>query len=129
MKPMLQPGLLQRTQAKLMKPPKPPVPAVPKPGSFGISTKTAMQDPRYPVMSSQKWKQTAKDLPIAILGSAAGYGIGKTLAEIIGDRVARTGQKPGWLKAVPAGLAITGALGAYASSRARETLEDRREKA
>jgi hypothetical protein len=129
MKPMLQPGLLQRTQAKLMKPPKPPVPAVPRPGSFGISTKTAMQGTEYPVMSSAKWKQTAKDLPIAVLGGGLGYGIGKTLAEIIGERIARTGERPGWLKALPAGIAVGGAVGAYASSRAREALANRREKA
>lgn len=79
-------------------------------------------------MSPAKWKQTAKDVPLSILAGGLGYGIGRTLAEVIGDRVA-TGGRPAWMKAVPAVMAGVSMAGAYAASRSRDGLKRRREEA
>lgn len=153
--PTVRPGLLERSQFKLMRTRAPSVPRAPMPGQFRISTitKTSVagdnsvteshEDPlpstfkglkkkaMHPgePMSSKGWKQTFKDVPFSILAGGLGYGIGRTLAEVIGEHVAAGGQRPGWLKAVPIGLGVASATGAYATSRAREGLKKRREAA
>jgi hypothetical protein len=159
--PLVRPGLLERSQFKLMRTRAPSAPKAPMPGKFGISTvtktsvaqcdsiteshedplpstnkglkKKAMVHPSAQhaseTMSPAGWKQTFKDVPLSILAGGLGYGIGKTLAEMIGERAAAGGQRPGWLKAVPLGLAATSAAGAFAASRAREGLKKRREAA
>ena len=80
-------------------------------------------------MTPAKWKQTLKDVPIAMLAGGVGYGIGRTLAEAIGKGVADTGSKPGWLKAVPYAAGAISGVGTYAGMRVRETLKERREAA
>jgi len=80
-------------------------------------------------LSPAGWKRTLKDLPVAAIGGGIGYGIGRTLAEIIGDSVARSGQRPGWLAAMPVvtgGLSLVGAL---AAAQSRHAMADRREEA
>lgn len=94
--------------------------------------KVAMLPPSPDVgepMSPEKWKQTLKDVPIAMLASGVGYGIGRTLSEVIGKSVAEGGTKPGWLKAVPYAATAIGGLGTYAGLRARHILKARREAA
>lgn len=77
-------------------------------------------------VSPAGWKQTLKDVPIAMLGGGVGYGIGKTLAEIIGDSVARGGVRPGWLSAMPVVTAGLSALGAFSAAQSRHGLAQRR---
>jgi|GEM_PF-6415513 len=133
--PMLRPGLLEKSQMKLMRSRAAAVPSAPMPGSFGIKTvtKTSMVRPDLQglseTMSPAKWKQTAKDLPLAILATGAGYGIGKTLAEVMGERLVQTGMKPPWLQAMPKVLAGVGLVGVLASSMARDGMARRREQA
>lgn len=78
-------------------------------------------------MTPGKWKQTIKDVPFAVLAGGLGYGIGRTLAEVIGEAAASTGQRPGWAKAVPIATTALGVAGAFASSRSRDGLKKRRE--
>ena len=98
--------------------------------AFGeaLLEKQAQAEP-VETMSASKWKQTAKDVPLAILAGGVGYGIGRTLAEVIGENAAASGQRPGWLKAVPLATSALGALSAYSASQARDGLRKRREAA
>lgn len=168
--PMVRPGLLERSQFKLMRTRAPSAPRAPMPGTFGISTKTAVgvddistvvhEDPLpsthkglarkktamvHPsmqapseTMTREKWKQTFKDVPISILAGGVGYGIGRTLAEVIGEKTVgkimvegggtlNATMRPGWVKAIPFVTAALTAGGAYAGSRLREGLKKRRE--
>jgi len=108
---------------------------------YKLADATATRGPTYastpsgpvPVesMSPNKWKQTLKDLPVVILTGGIGYGVGKTLAEVVGERIARNvasgAPRPEWLKYVPVGTALLSVLGAYSSSMVREGLKRRRE--
>ena len=80
-------------------------------------------------MTRAKWRQAAKDVPVAILAGGLGYGIGRTLTELIGKHVVASGGTPPWLKAMPAGLAIAGAAGGYFSAKSRASMKERREAA
>lgn len=159
--PMVRPGLLERSQFKLMRTRAPTAPRAPMPGTFGIATKTAVaiqdsttashedllpstfkglarkkeamihpsQQVPSETMTPGKWKQTFKDVPLSILAGGAGWGIGHTLATVIGENIAKGGTRPGWLKAVPIASGMLSMAGAYAGSRAREGLKKRREEA
>ena len=86
----------------------------------------------YEEMDDAKWKQTAKDLPLVIAGSALGYGVGKTLAEEIGRRAAKEmagGNPPLWIRHLPLAAQTASSIGAYAFGRSREGLRMRREAA
>lgn len=80
-------------------------------------------------MSPAKWKQTLKDVPLSVLAGGVGWGIGHTLAQMIGENIARTGTRPGWTKAIPIATGALSMAGAYAAGRAREGLKQRREEA
>lgn len=85
---------------------------------------------RYEEMDGAKWLQTAKDLPVVVLGSALGYGIGKTFADEAGRRLAqRGGVPPEWVKYVPIGTQIASSIGGYAYGRSRRLMAERREEA
>lgn len=159
--PMVRPGLLERSQFKLMRTRAPSAPRAPMPGTFGIATKTAVaiqdsttishEDPlpstfkglarkkesmihpsqQVPseTMSSAKWKQTLKDVPLSILAGGLGYGIGRTLTEVIGESIAKGGTRPGWAKALPVAAGALSMAGALAARRAQEGLKKRREEA
>ena len=103
------------------------------PSTFKGLKKKAMVHPSAQqaseTMSPAKWKQTFKDVPFSIFAGGVGYGIGRTLADVIGENVARTGKRPGWLKAVPAAMAGATMLGAFTSTHLREGLRKRREAA
>ncbi len=129
MTPITRTGSLRAASAKLMgvKPPRPPGP--PKPGSFGISIKKAQREAPER-MSPAGWKQTAIDLPLVIGASGLGYGIGKTIADSVGESAARravqTGVKPKWVKHAPLAASVLSSIGAYALGRTRAKLKERR---
>lgn len=50
---------------------------------------------QYEEMNTPRWKQVAKDAPAVVLGSAVGYGIGKVIAEELGERAARQAMQQG----------------------------------
>lgn len=104
--------------------------------AFGEAVKEAMMDPNMDPnfdkpkpLSSAGWRRAAKDIPIAALASGAGYGVGRTLAELWGERTVQKGQQPAWIKHLPIGLGIIGMAGGFASSRAREIMKKRRDEA
>lgn len=78
-------------------------------------------------MSPAKWKQTAKDLPVAIGASALGWGIGKTLGDVVLQ------QNPDLLaksrKYGPVIGSALGGLGSYAYGKRQGILRERREQA
>lgn len=91
-------------------------------------------DPENPDrMTKAKWIQTAIDLPIVIGSQALGYGIAKTMAEVLRKKTIQDMQQgkppPGWLKHLPMGMGMVSSLGAYALGRAHDTMRARREEA
>lgn len=107
----------------------------PRIGTFGVKTvgvKTAA--PQQPdVMDRESWKQTAKDLPRVIAATMVGYGVGKTLAEEIGKRVAvnafEAGVKPGWVRHAPMAAAVLSSMASYSFGRSQEEARRRRDEA
>ncbi len=126
--PILRTNTLRTAAAKMMgvKPPK--VPKPPTQGSFKIKTKLS-----YETMSPAKWKQTAKDMPVVIGATGVGWGIGKTIADVAGEKMfakaMRTGKKPAFLKHAPLVTGALSGLGTYAMMRTREEMKNRREAA
>lgn len=87
----------------------------------------------YEAMTPASWKQTAKDVPIAILASGLGYGLGATashyLGEHLGKSIEASGKRPAWLRYTPMAMSAISGLGALGQSRVRELLRARREQA
>ncbi len=84
----------------------------------------------FETMTKKKWKQTAKDLPVAVLASGVGYGVGRVGAELIGKKLQSSGlNNPTWLKGMPIATAALGGLGSLATARTRSILRQRREEA
>lgn len=84
----------------------------------------------YEEMNKAKWKQTLKDVPIALLGTAAGYGLGRTASEYLMPHVFASPQAQDNLKKIlPAASAAAGGLGSFMLSMQRRMLRDRREQA
>ncbi len=138
MQPLVQPGSLRRATAKLMghdmRTVSDTIPRAPKAGTFGIKTSTAgvgQPPPQYEEMDREKWKQTAKDLPLVVLAGAAGFGVGKTIGDAIGESLATRGVKAGpWARSI-APLVATGLStgGAYMFGQTRERMRHRRQQA
>ena len=85
---------------------------------------------RYEEMDKAKWKQSLKDLPVAILGTAGGYALGRTLSEYALPHVFSTPSSQETLKKVlPAASAAAGGIGSYLLALQRGILKDRREQA
>lgn len=132
--PTMRPGLLEASRFKLMRTRAPAASRAPMPG---ISAKTSMVHPSMQQpsesMTPKKWRQVAKDIPVAALAGGLGYGIGRTLAEVIGEKTVghalEAGGRPGWVRALPIATAVLSAGGAFAASRAREAMKERRDKA
>lgn len=80
-------------------------------------------------MDGPAWRQTMKDFPIAVLGTALGYGIGKTIAEVVSRHLAPGVPAPGWVKFAPQAMAGVSALSSIAAARTRGILKDRRDAA
>lgn len=84
-------------------------------------------------MSKAKWKQTAIDLPLVIVGSGLGWGLGQTASELFSEHAARhawaTGQKPAWIRHLPVATGMASSLGSYALGRAHSKMKERREAA
>ena len=114
-----------------------------QPGVVNADLKTSTEEyvahePRRRKLAAEKmdresWKQTAKDLPVVIVGTGLGYGVGRTVAEEVGKRVAKraveTGKKPAWLKHAPLASSLISSAGSYALGRSREIMRQRREEA
>ena len=62
-------------------------------------------------MTRAKWRQAAKDVPVAILAGGLGYGIGRTLTELIG-------KHPRWQSA----KVTLSPIRSMAASRRRSTI-------
>lgn len=88
---------------------------------------------QYEEMNTPRWKQVAKDAPAVVLGSAVGYGIGKVIAEELGERAARQamqqGAHPNWIRAVPPVAMASATLGTLASLHLHHKLKQRRDAA
>ncbi len=85
---------------------------------------------QYEEMNKAKWKQTLKDIPIAILGTGAGYGLGYTASEYLLPHIFKTeGAQAGFKKVLPAVSAAAGGLGSYMLAVQRRMLKERREEA
>lgn len=85
--------------------------------------------PRIEVMDAPAWKQTVKDLPVAVLAGAIGYGVSRTALELYGNHLMRTGQKFPLAKATPQIVAALTAGLSIAQARQRGILKDRRDQA
>lgn len=137
MQPLIRPGALRRASAKLMGHDLRTVtPKTPKPGSFGIATKTSSkgygpQPHQYETMDRAKWKQTAKDLPLVALAGGAGYGVGKTIGDAIGEAMATRGVKASPMVRALAPMIGSGltAAGGYLFGQTRAQMRQRREEA
>lgn len=85
---------------------------------------------QYEEMNKAKWKQTLKDVPVAVLGTAAGYGLGRTASEYLLPHVFSTPQAQENLKKIlPAAAAAVGGLSSFMLATQRRMLRDRREQA
>jgi hypothetical protein len=81
----------------------------------------------YEEMTVPKWKQTAKDLPAAILGGGLGYAIGKTTSEYVMPKVLSTPQGVATAqKWLPGVAAAASGVGTYLLSAQRGMLKQRR---
>lgn len=80
-------------------------------------------------MDEESWKQTLKDIPLVILATGLGWGVGKTVSGALGEHLAREGVKPAWTKHIPAATALISSLGSYAMGRSRAEMARRREEA
>lgn len=108
----------------------------PRVGTFRVKTvgtKIAKAEPPHERMDAESWKQTAKDLPRVIAATTIGYGLGKTLAEEIGKRVAlqavESGTKPAWVRHAPLAAAVLSSMASYSFGRTQEEARRRREEA
>jgi hypothetical protein len=79
-------------------------------------------------MTPASWKQTAKDLPLAIFVGGLGYGVGATGAHYLGKYILDK-NKTKWLKYAPLALAAGGIATPYVQGIVREKLRERRERA
>lgn len=80
-------------------------------------------------MTGPRWKQTMRDVPGVIAAGALGWGLGATALELVGDRLARTGNRPAWLGYIPPAMALASAVTPIAQDRIRTLLRERRDRA
>jgi hypothetical protein len=132
---LVRPGILRETSEKLVQTSptlKGVLPKVPKPGSFKIK-ESNVRGPWAPErmpeekMDKQRWKQTAKDLPLVIAATGIGYGLGRTGAELAAKRLTKKGPVAGFAKHLPMVASMASSAGAYALGRARGKMKERRD--
>ena len=108
-------------------------------GVTNAEIKTTEEEYRAPIakrsktsaekMDEERWKQTLKDIPLVILATGLGWGIGKTISGAVGERLAREGVRPEWTKHIPAATALLSSVGSYAMGRSRGEMARRRDEA
>lgn len=88
--------------------------------------------PQHEEMTKAKWIQAAKDIPVALLGGMAGYGLGRTSAEFLVPKVfakASPELQGKILAGLPWAAAGTAGLGSYLLMHQQRRLRQRREQA
>ncbi len=80
----------------------------------------------YEAMDGPAWKQTIRDVPVAVLASGIGYGIGKTVADYMAPRVL-AGKAPALMRALPTIAAGASFATSMAASRLQGVLKERRD--
>lgn len=77
-------------------------------------------------MDGPAWRQTLKDLPVTVLSTALGYGIGKTMADVAMKHLSTQATMPSWMRFAPH---VVGAVSSIAAARTRGILKERRDAA
>lgn len=73
------------------------------------------------------WRQTKKDLPLAVLGSAIGYAVGQAAATHVLSRMGTQGA-PDWMKHVPRAIGAAHAIGVpVLQHKLNKMLQERRD--
>jgi hypothetical protein len=105
--------------------------ATPSEGLYStqLPAKAVMSKVGFEKMDEESWKQTLRDIPLVILATGLGWGVGKTVSGALGEHLAREGVKPAWTKHIPAATALLSSLGSYAMGRSRAEMARRREEA
>lgn len=82
-------------------------------------------------MTGASWKQTAKDLPVAILAGGAGWAVGRTVGDLLGEHFAKSPEIKADIKNnyAPLAASVLASIGSYAWGRQREILRQRRAQA
>ena len=86
---------------------------------------------KYEEMSKGKWKQVLKDVPMAALGGAIGYGVGHTAVEYLIPKMLKASPalEGPLMRAIPAATAAAAGLTSYLMLRQHRLMKDRREQA
>lgn len=103
-----------------------------KPSSVFDKLATAGHGPpqQYEEIDKARWMQTLKDVPIVVLGTGVGYGIGKTLSQYVLPHVFKTPEAQQTLKKyLPAATTAVGGLGSAMLAVQRHMLRERRDQA
>lgn len=80
------------------------------------------------VMTPAKWKQTLRDMPVVIGAGAVGWGVGRTLADVVAERYAGPTATSGAKYAPLLGNILSASAG-YAAGRMQSELRKRRDAA
>ena len=84
----------------------------------------------FETMNPAKWKQTLKDVPVAVLGSALGYGVVRTGTELflkhLRDQGITRATSPRWARYLDLGVGTAGTVAAFTAAMQRNALKKRR---
>lgn len=80
----------------------------------------------YEEMNKARWIQAAKDLPLVMLGTGLGWGVGKTVADAAAPHLGAAGKMAPYL---PGAIAMLSAGGSYMLGQQREAMKGRRDAA
>ena len=81
-------------------------------------------------MSRRRFRQTLKDLPVVIGGSALGYGVGKTIGDSVAKRFVKTEAGRARVRGMaPMAASLLTSAGAYALGQQRAIMRERRDAA
>lgn len=84
----------------------------------------------YEELTKPRLMQALKDIPIALLGTAAGYGIGRTGAEYLMPKIFQTPESHEALKrGIGLATGTAGGLGSFFIAQQQRVLRDRRDAA
>lgn len=88
------------------------------------------QPQEYEELNKPRLMQALKDVPAAILGTALGYGVGRTGAEYLTPHIFNTPEAHELLKRnIGVATAVTGGLGSYLLSQQYRLMKQRRDQA